>query len=339
MTSKTLRTVHDLLENNLISEQDLTQLNELSKIYTIAVSSEMVDLIASPEGPIGLQYVPHPDELITHPDELNDPIGDEALSPIPGIVHRYEDRVLLKPLLICPVYCRFCFRREQIGPENGLLTDLQLENALHWIENHQQIKEVILSGGDPFVLSPRRMRFIIQQLEQIPHVTTIRIHTRVPFSAPSQLTKEFIDSLETDKALWVVVHANHPNEFTPAARQAVKNLVKNGIPLLSQSVLLKNINDNVATLESLLRHFVEWRIKPYYLHQLDKAPGTARFYVPIDEGRQLLSALRGRVTGLAWPTYILDIPGGYGKVPIGPDYFNPQTPNYVLDPNKKIHQI
>lgn len=339
MSNKTLRTVHELLQHDFITEQEVPSLDKLSQTYAIAISPEMVDLIQTINDPIGLQYIPHPEEAITHPDELNDPIADEALSPIPGIVHRYEDRVLLKPLLICPVYCRFCFRREQVGPDNGLLSDQQLENALQWIENHPQIQEVILSGGDPFILSPRRMKHIIETLNQISHVTTIRIHTRVPFSAPSKMTAEFIDSLESDKALWVVVHANHPKEFTPEAYQAIKILVKSGIPLLSQSVLLKNINDDVETLESLLRHFVEWRIKPYYLHQLDKAPGTARFYVSIDKGRQLLSALRGRVTGLAWPTYVLDIPGGHGKVPLGPDYFNPQTPNSVLDPNHKIRQI
>lgn len=339
MNNKTLHTVHELLQNNFIAKQDVSALEALSKTYAIAISSEMADLIQTPEDPIGLQYIPHPDEATTHPDELNDPIADEALSPIPGIVHRYEDRVLLKPLLICPVYCRFCFRREQIGPENGVLNDQQLENALQWIKSHPAIREVILSGGDPFILSSRRMRYIVQTLNKTPHITTIRIHTRVPFSAPSKLTPDFINSLDSDKALWVVVHANHPKEFTPAAHRAIKNLIKSGIPLLSQSVLLKNINDNVMTLEALLRAFVEWRIKPYYLHQLDKAPGTKRFYVPIEQGQRLLSALRGRVTGLAWPTYVLDIPGGHGKVPLGPEYFNPQSPNSVLDPNHKIRQI
>lgn len=339
MNNKTLHTVHELLQKNLINQKDIASLEKLSHTYATAISAEMIELIQTPTDEIGLQYIPHPDELITQPGELNDPIADAALSPIPGIVHRYEDRVLLKPLLICPVYCRFCFRREQVGPENGLLSDQELETALQWIKEHPQIREVILSGGDPFILSPRRMSYIIQTLDQIPHITTIRIHTRVPFSAPSKLTDKFIKSLESDKALWVVVHANHPKEFTPKASQAIKSLIKSGIPLLSQSVLLKNINDNVTTLEELLRAFVEWRIKPYYLHQLDKAPGTSRFYVPIEQGHHLLNALRGRVTGLAWPIYVLDIPGGYGKVPLGPEYFNPQTPHSVLDPNHKIRQI
>lgn len=342
MTSKTLHTPHDLLQAQLINPEHLKALQDLNKTYAIALSPDIVNLIDSSKGyddPIGLQYIPHPDELKNHPEELHDPIGDEALSPVPGIVHRYQDRVLLKPLLFCPVYCRFCFRREQVGPKHGLLDDQQLKDAITWIEDHSQIREVILSGGDPFILSPRRMQFIITQLNKISHITTLRIHTRLPFSAPSLLQDHFVNSLNCEKALWVVVHANHPAEFTNSAHQAINKLIKQGIPLLSQSVLLKNVNDNVEVLETLLRSFVEWRIKPYYLHQLDKAPGTRRFYVPIERGRSLLSALRGRVTGLAWPTYVLDIPGGYGKVPLGPDYYTPHSPDKIFDPQYKSHKI
>ncbi len=345
MLSTTLRNAQDLLNSKLINQEFIEPLQNLEKIYATAISPDMVNLIRQlnnkdhHHNPIGLQYIPHPDEQNNHPDEIHDPIGDEALSPIKGIVHRYEDRVLLKPLLICPVYCRFCFRREQVGPDQGMLNEQELYNALKWIKVHSQIKEVILSGGDPFILSPRRMNFIVQQLNLIPHITTIRIHTRVPFSTPSLLTDQFITSLTSKKALWVVVHANHPDEFTENAQNAIQSLNSKGIPLLSQSVLLKGINDNVETLEKLLRYFVEWRIKPYYLHQLDKAPGTSRFYVSINQGRKLLEALRGRVTGLAWPTYVLDIPGGYGKVPLGPDYYNATKPGIILDPNHKNHKI
>ena len=316
MTSKTLRNVQDLIDSRLIDQTIRKPLQELEQFYATAISPEMVNLIHDFEkndpNPIGLQYIPHPDELKITPDEMHDPIGDEALSPIKGIVHRYEDRVLLKPLQIA---------------------------AIQWIEKHSKIREVILSGGDPFILSPRRMKLIIQKINNIPHVSTIRIHTRVPFSAPSLMDKIFIESLDTDKALWIVVHANHPAEFTPYAFKAIRSLLSRGIPLLSQSVLLKNVNDNIETLENLLRSFVEWRIKPYYLHQLDKAPGTNRFYVPINNGQELLRALRGRVTGIAWPTYVLDIPGGYGKVPLGPDYYDPEKPSSILDPKNHNHKI
>lgn len=338
-SSKTLHTVDDLLREKLIDVQDAPALELLSKQYAIAISPEMVELIHTAGDPIGRQYIPHPDERITRNEEMTDPIGDEALSPVPGIVHRYEDRVLLKPILACPVYCRFCFRREQVGPENGLLSEEQLQNALQWIQSHTEIREVILSGGEPLMLSPRRMKMIIDSLNAITHVTTIRIHSRLPFSAPNLLKDSLVDMLTTSKALWIVLHANHAAEFTENAFKAVQKLQQKAIPLLGQSVLLSGVNDRVDALEALFRAMVEWRIKPYYLHQLDRAPGTARFYVPIQTGQQLLAGLRGRVTGLAWPTYVLDIPGGYGKVPLGPEYYHSDHPDSIHDPYGKIHQL
>jgi lysine 2,3-aminomutase len=179
---------------------------------------------------------------------------------------------------------------------------------------------VILTGGDPLMLSQRRLRAIIAALSAIPHVQTIRIHSRVPIADPERLTDDLAAALETDRSLWLVVHANHAREFTAPAALALGRVRAQGIPVLGQSVLLRGVNDTAEALEALLRAMIAHRIKPYYLHQLDPAPGTARFHVPIEEGRALLESLRGRVTGLAWPTYVLDIPGGFGKVPIGPDY-------------------
>jgi lysine 2,3-aminomutase len=223
-------------------------------------------------------------------------------------------------LLICPVYCRFCFRREHVGPDGGVLTEAELEAAFAWFAAHPAVTEVILTGGDPLMLSPRRLSGIIARLSAMPHIQTIRIHSRVPVADPERLTDDLAAAMETDRSLWLVVHANHAREFTPAAGQALRRVRALGIPLLGQSVLLRGVNDSPAALEALFRAMVSVRMKPYYLHQLDPAPGTARFHVPIEEGRALLETLRGRVTGLAWPTYVLDIPGGFGKVPIGPDY-------------------
>ncbi|HEY0418476.1 MAG TPA: radical SAM protein, partial [Acetobacteraceae bacterium] len=231
--------------------------------------------------------------------ENADPIGDDALSPVKGVVHRYPDRALLKPLLICPVYCRFCFRREHVGPDGGLLTEAELDTALDWLSAHPAIREVILTGGDPLMLSPRRLGDLLARLDQA-----------------------LASVLAMETPLWLVVHANHAREFTPEARAALRRVQMQGVPVLGQSVLLRGVNDSAEALESLFRAMLAARVKPYYLHQLDPAPGTARFHVPIAEGRALLAALRGRVTGLAWPTYVLDIPGGHGKVPIGPDYLD-----------------
>lgn len=277
-------------------------------------------LIRTQDDPIGRQFIPDPAELVVAPHERTDPIGDDALSPVKGVVHRYPDRALLKPLLICPVYCRFCFRREHVGPEGGLLTESELEAAYEWFEARPQITEIILTGGDPLMLSPRRLGAIVSRLSGIPHVQTIRVHSRVPVADPARVTEALVAAMDTDRSFWLAIHANHAREFSDEAKAALRRLNRAGIPLLGQSVLLRDVNDTAAELEALFRAMVASRVKPYYLHQLDPAPGTARFHVPIEEGRALLEALRGRVTGLAWPTYVLDIPGGYGKVPIGPDY-------------------
>ena len=332
---QTIRDTAGLVAAGFVPEADAPGLDQVAERYAVAIPSALAGLVTHPDDPIGRQFIPHPDELHTAPHERADPIGDDALSPVPGIVHRYADRALLKPLLVCPVYCRFCFRREHVGPDGGLLTEAQLATALQWLHDHPAITEVILTGGDPLLLSPRRLRHILDALQQIPHVQTLRIHTRVPVADPARLAS-LAPVLETDKPLWLVVHANHASELTAAAVAALRDVSRRGVPLLGQSVLLRGVNDTEVALEALFRAMLAARIKPYYLHQLDPAPGTARFHVPIAEGRALLAGLRGRVTGLAWPTYVLDIPGGHGKVPIGPDYLAGTT---VRDPAGGSHAL
>jgi lysine 2,3-aminomutase len=331
----TLRDTSALLAAGLISAAAVAGIEATEARYAVAISPAMRALIGAPDDPIGRQFIPDVSELVTAPHESADPIGDDALSPIKGVVHRYPDRALLKPLLICPVYCRFCFRREHVGPDGGVLTDTELQAAYAWFAAHPAVTEVILTGGDPLMLSPRRLRGIIATLSAMPHIQTIRIHSRVPVADPERLTDELAAAMETDRSLWLVVHANHAREFTPAAGQALRRVRALGIPVLGQSVLLRGVNDSSEALEALFRAMIAHRVKPYYLHQLDPAPGTARFHVPIEEGRALLETLRGRVTGLAWPTYVLDIPGGFGKVPIGPDYR--QADGSVRDIRGGIH--
>ena len=317
----TLRDAAGLVAAGFAAPADCAVLDRVGARYAVALPAALAALIEHPDDPIGRQFLPHPDELRTAPHELADPIGDDALSPVPGIVHRYADRALLKPLLVCPVYCRFCFRREHVGPGGGLLSDAQLAAALDWLRAHPAVTEVILTGGDPLALSPRRLGAILAALDGIAHVQTLRIHTRVPVADPAML-RAAIPVLETRKPLWLVAHVNHASELTADAAAALREVSRLGVPLLGQSVLLRGVNDSAVALEALFRAMLAARIKPYYLHQLDPAPGTSRFHVPIAEGRALLAALRGRVSGLAWPTYVLDIPGGHGKVPIGPDYLD-----------------
>ncbi|MGI4954262.1 MAG: lysine-2,3-aminomutase-like protein, partial [Janthinobacterium lividum] len=298
-----IRDATALIAAGLAPEADRAALDQVGTRYAVAIPPAMQALIQAPSDPIGLQFIPHPDELLLSPGENLDPIGDDALSPVPGIVHRYADRALLKPLLVCPVYCRFCFRREHVGPGGGLLTDAQLDTAYVWLRAHPAIREVILTGGDPLMLSPRRLTAILAALSAIPHIELLRIHTRVPVADPARVTPALAAALESATPLWMVVHANHAREFTPGANAALRRIAAAGVPLLGQSVLLRDVNDSPDALEALFRAMLRARVKPYYLHQLDPAPGTARFHVPIPEGQAILAALRGRVTGLAWPTY------------------------------------
>jgi lysine 2,3-aminomutase len=300
----------------------------------------MAALIEDADDGIGRQFVPRVEELDTRPEELADPIGDGVHSPLPGIVHRYGDRVLLKPLHVCPVYCRFCFRREVVGPDGeGSLTEAELDAALGYIAAHEEIWEVVVTGGDPFLLSPRRLERIAAALAGIDHVKVLRFHTRVPSVDPARVTPTLVAALKRfGGAVFVALHANHPAEFTPDARAAIARLVDAGIAMVSQSVLLAGVNDDAATLTALMRAFVENRVKPYYLHQGDLAPGTAHLRTTIEAGQALMAALRGRVSGLCQPAYILDIPGGHGKVPIGPDYLGREGDDWVVrDPDGRRH--
>jgi len=322
---RTLRSVAQLREAGLIRAGRVAALEEVAARYAVALPPALAALVDrdDPQDPIAKQFVPDARELETGAHELADPIGDDAHSPVPGIVHRYPDRVLLKPSLVCPVYCRFCFRREDVGPKGGVLDARALATALDYIRARPAIWEVIVSGGDPFLLSPRRLKAIVAALDAVPHLGVIRFHTRVPVVEPGRVGAALVQALAADKAVYVVIHANHPRELTPAAKAACAQLVKAGIPLLAQSVLLKGVNDDPATLEALLRGLVAMRVKPYYLHHLDLAPGTAHFRTGLETGQALMRDLRGRVSGLCQPTYVLDLPGGHGKVPVGPCHARP----------------
>jgi lysine 2,3-aminomutase len=308
----------DLVPAGLVDASRLEEIRRVAGKFAVALTADVAALIdpANSADPIAAQFVPNGAELEIARDERTDPIGDARWSPIPGIVHRYPDRVLLKPTLLCPVYCRFCFRREVVGKRPAMLDQSALASAFDYIRRRPEIWEVIITGGDPFVLAPRRLAEIVHTLDRIPHVAVIRFHTRVPVVDPSRVKPALVRALAAEKAVYVVVHANHPRELTQAAKEALTRLTRAGIPLLSQTVLLRGVNDDAAVLEALFRGLVAMRVKPYYLHHADLAPGTAHFRTGIAAGQQLVRSLRGRISGLCQPTYVLDIPGGYGKVPI-----------------------
>jgi lysine 2,3-aminomutase len=321
---KTLRTPSALAAAQLVPRDRLALLEQVASRYAVAITPALADLIdpSDPHDPMARQFAPDARELLMEPGESHDPIGDEAHSPVEGIVHRYPDRVLLKLVNACAVYCRFCFRREMVGPGRGGLAPAALDKALAYVGSRPEIWEVILTGGDPLVLSARRLKDVVTRLAAIAHVKVIRVHTRVPVAAPERVTAALVRALRTDKATFVVLHANHPRELTAKVRAACARFIDAGIPMLAQSVLLRGVNDNAETLSALLRALVECRIKPYYLHHADLAPGTAHLRTTIAEGQALMRALHGRTSGLCQPTYVLDIPGGHGKSPIGPSYLN-----------------
>ena len=316
--SRTLRSPQDLARAGLVAVDAMPGLEAVAARYATAITPAMAALINKddPADPIGLQYIPDVAELITAPHELEDPTADAPFTPVKGVVHRYPDRALLKPLLACPVYCRFCFRREKVGPDGGLLSEAELQEALAWFEGNAAIREVILTGGDPLMLSARRLDEILRRLAGMAHIESLRIHTRVPVADPARVTAALVGAMRQTKPVFIAVHANHAREFTPDAAQALMRLADAGVPLLGQSVLLRGVNDDASAMEALLRAMLRNRIKPYYLHSLDAAPGTARFQVPEVDGLALMAALRGRLPGHALPLFVRETPMGGGKKPV-----------------------
>lgn len=339
---RTLRTAGQIVEEGFALSEESAALEKVAARYAVALPPALAELIDrnDPNDPIARQFIPDAAELVSRPEELADPIGDDAHSPVEGIVHRYPDRVLLKLTHVCAVYCRFCFRREMVGPDKpNALSREALAAALDYIRTHQDIWEVILTGGDPLILSARRLRETMKALGAIDHVKVVRIHTRVPVADPARITPELVRAMKIKgKATYVALHVNHARELSPEARIAVARMADAGIPLLAQTVLIKGVNDNAETLGWLMRCLVECRIKPYYLHHGDLAPGTSHLRTGIADGQELIREIHGRFSGLCQPTYVLDIPGGHGKSPIGPSYLEPEACGYsVEDFNGKRH--
>ena len=336
--SKTLRKTDDLIKSGFINEEQKEKISKVSENFSTAITPEMANLIDKSnikQDPIASQFIPTASELNIKQAELNDPIGDDTYTKVKGIIHRYPDRCLFKPVNVCSVYCRFCFRREKVGPGNGALTPLELEAAYEYISAHHEIWEVILTGGDPLIMQPKALVKILERLSMIDSVEVIRVHTRIPVVDPVRINGAMLDALKSCRQpVNIVLHANHAKEFTKAACAAIAKLVDSGIMMLGQSVLLANVNDDIDALSELMRCFIKNRVKPYYLHHGDLAVGTAHFRTSIAKGQLLMQQLRGRFSGICQPTYVLDIPGGYGKVPINHNYINEvaKNPNgYIVE--------
>jgi len=313
-----VRHVRDLASLPL-SPAERAAAQEAAVRHKVRAPKTYLDLIDwnDPADPIRAQIIPSPEELVETEGELDDPIADHAFSPVPRLTHRHADRVLLFPTYQCAVYCRFCFRKESLTSIGRGYTRDALEEAFAYIEAHPEIREVILTGGDPLSLPDKALAEIRARLEAIPHLRLLRIHTRVPVALPSRITPGLVQALQGRLMVTVVTHFNHPRELTQAAEAACRTMRQAGFVLLNQSVLLKGVNDTIEVLEELCRELMyRLGVKPYYLHHGDLARGMAHRRTTIAEGQALVAELRRRLSGICNPTYVIDLPDGGGKVPL-----------------------
>ncbi len=280
--------------------------------------------------PIRRQCVPRSEEATIVPGDLRDPLGEEAHEVAPHLVRRYPDRVLLLATDRCAVYCRFCTRSRMVGAGGGARPLEVLAPALAWIAAHPEIRDVIVSGGDPLVMSTDRIEKLLLELARVDHVATVRVATRAPVTIPQRIDAALCRALRAHPATWLMTHFNHPKELTAEAKRAVALLVDHGLPVMNQTVLLEGVNDDPDTLETLFRGLCAWRARPYYLLQADPVRGTGHLRTPIDRGIAIMERLQGRLSGIALPKLVVDTPGGRGKVPIGPDYVVSREPGTTL---------
>ncbi|NBT23054.1 KamA family radical SAM protein [bacterium] len=273
-----------------------------------------------PDCPIRRQVVPRIEESNTAADELIDPCGEDSNMPVPGLVHRYPDRALLLVTDRCASYCRYCTRSRVVSGAGEQELTVDLDGAFSYLEKHPEVRDVLLSGGDPLLLSDAKLNGILTRLRRIPSLEFVRIGTRIPIFLPQRITPELVAMLKTHHPLWMSIHSNHPKELTGEVRVALERLADAGIPLGNQSVLLKGVNDRAEILKELFHKLLLCRVRPYYLYQCDLITGSAHLRTTIREGQEILEQLRGHTTGYAVPTYVVDGPGGGGKIPIGPNY-------------------
>lgn len=291
--------------------------SEVVRAYPMKVNGYLIALIHNLQDPLGRQFLPDPKELEDQDTEA-DPLTEANQSPVPQIIHRYPHRVVFLVSNLCAACCRFCMRKRLVG-NTGQVSAAAIEEGLTYIRTHMGINEVILSGGDPFMLNDNSLIEILHKLRKIDHIRILRIHTRIPGLWPWRITPSLSRRLSSFQPLFINLHFNHPAEITPESAHACTLLADAGLSLGSQTVLLKGVNDNADVLRELLEGLLEIRVRPYYLHQLDRVPGTAHFKVPVERGLTIMAELRGRLSGMAVPHYMIDIPGGGGKIALSPE--------------------
>ncbi|QYY37169.1 KamA family radical SAM protein [Ruficoccus sp. ZRK36] len=331
------------LKNRLTTVEQVEQYLELSpqeragcyfsgRKLALAITPYFFNLIDrdDPDCPIRRQIIPREEEMETSAEELLDPVGEEGSMAVKGIVHRYPDRVLFLVTDRCASYCRYCTRSRLVSNAQDYNFHPEFESGLKYIEDHPEVRDVLLSGGDPLLLSERKLDYLLGRLRAIPHVEFIRIGSRIPVFLPQRITPELCETLKKHGPIWMSIHVNHPRECTEELRQATERLAYAGVPIGNQSVLLKGVNDNLETMKSLVHRLLMMRVRPYYLYQCDLITGSAHLRTDVRKGIELIQQLRGHTTGYAVPQYVIDAPGGGGKVPVNPEYVQKITDSEVV---------
>ncbi len=317
-----IRDVDTLSKVVSLSFEEMGDITEVLKRFRMAITPYYASLIdrEDPSCPVRLQAIPRLPETWDDPSDLDDPLDEDVDSPVPGLTHRYPDRALLLITNICSMYCRHCTRRRLVGFDDHDLSKSNTAKAIDYIRHTPEIRDVILSGGDPLVLTDEKLEGILDEVRSIPHVEIIRVGTRVPVVMPMRVTDELVAMLRKYQPIYVNTHFNHPKEITAEARAACAKLADAGIPLANQSVLLRGVNDSPEVMKKLVHKLLAVRVRPYYIYQCDLSRGIAHFRTPVAKGIEIIESLRGHTSGLAVPTYVVDAPGGGGKIPVGPNY-------------------
>jgi lysine 2,3-aminomutase len=316
-----------------VSEKEKEDLSKCLKNFRMAITPYYASLMDAddPNCPIRLQAIPTYNELNTSADEKDDPLGEDRQSPVKGLVHRYPNRVLLLTTYRCAMYCRHCTRRRIVGSEDIELNYEELNKCIEYIKSDPQITDVLVSGGDPLTLSDLKLEYILRSIRDIKHVEIIRIGTRVPVVLPMRINEDLVNMLRRYHPLYVNTHFNHPKELTEASCRALHMLADAGIPLGNQTVLLRGINNDTEILKELFNKLIKNRVKPYYLYQCDLARGISHFRTTVDEGLEIMRELQGNISGMAIPKYVIDAPGGGGKIPILPDFYKFEEDMVILE--------
>lgn len=317
-----LRGVEDLEAIVCLTAAEREGIAETAEIFRTSITPYLAGLIdpEDPSCPIRRQMIPIADENRPDPMEMRDPLAEDGNMVVPGLVHRYPDRVLFLPIDVCAVYCRYCTRKRLVSTGELEISPAHREAAYRYIESHPEVRDVLISGGDPLLLPDSRLEEMILRLRRIPHVEFVRIGTRIPGVLPQRITHDFARMLKRVGPVWMSVHFNHPREITPEVAEACRRMAFAGVPMGGQTVLLRGINDSPDVMKRLMHELLKIRVRPYYIYHCDPVTGTSHLRTSVETGLRIIESLRGHTTGYAVPTYVIDAPGGGGKIPIAPDY-------------------